>query len=95
MPTQAPSRWEGLVVIATVSGMFTAQVLKSKLEAAGIQSILSYESAGLVFGITLNGLQLSQVQILVAEPDVERARQVLDSAPEEGWEPEPLDETDD
>ena len=87
----SPSRWPGLCVVATVSGMLQAQILKAKLEAAEIEAILDYESAGLLFGITAVGLDLSQVSILVAEQDVERAQQALEAPPPPGWEQETAD----
>jgi hypothetical protein len=40
-----------------------AQVLKTKLETVGIPVILQYESAGLVFGLTVDGL--GEVRIMV------------------------------
>ncbi len=77
---------EGLSVVATVSGMMTAEILKSKLEDAGIPALLRYESVGLLYGLTTPGLDLSRVDILVAERDSEEAQQILNSAPAPGWE---------
>ena len=45
-----------LVCVHTCQGWDLAQIFKSKLEAAGIPVLLKYESAGLVFGITVDGL---------------------------------------
>ena len=77
-----------LVVVATVSGMMRAEILKSLLQDAGIQAILDYESAGVVFGITMDGLKLSQVRILVQAQYAEQAKQILDAPPAPGWEEE-------
>ena len=60
MPTRPQTRHPGWTVAATVSGMLRAEILKSKLEQAGIPVVLDYESAGLLFGITANGLPLGQ-----------------------------------
>ena len=79
-------RHSGLTIVATVSGIMTAEILKSKLEDAGIPVLLDYESAGVVFGITASGLKLSQVRILVAQDDAELAEQVLNEPPPPGWE---------
>jgi hypothetical protein len=79
-------RHPGLTVIATVSGIMNAEILKSKLEDAGIPVLLDYESAGIVFGITASGLKLSQVRILVTHDDAELAEQILNEPPPPGWE---------
>ena len=79
---------EGLTVVATVSGMMKAEVLRAQLEAAGIEATLAYESAGILFGITIDGLKLSQVRILVADEQAEQAGQVLNTPPAPGWEEE-------
>lgn len=89
MPTESrPSHRAGLSVVATVSGMLTAQVLKSKLEDAGIAAMLDYESAGLLFGITAGGLALGQVRILVADQDAEEAQLILNTPPPPDWDSE-------
>jgi hypothetical protein len=68
--------------------MMKAEILKSLLQDAGIQAILDYESAGVVFGIMMDGLKLSQVRILVREQDAEQAKQLLDAPLAPGWEEE-------
>jgi hypothetical protein len=80
-----PNR-EGLVIVATASGILRAQVLKAKLDEAGIDSLLVYESASLLFGITAGGLALSEVQIFVPHEQAEDARQLLSAKPPPGWE---------
>ena len=77
-----------LAVIATTSGMLRAEILKSKLEGAGIPVVLDYEAAGHVIGITAPGLNLSQVRILVAREDAAEACRLLTTPPPEGWEEE-------
>jgi len=50
-------------------------VIQGRLESEGIPSLLSYESAGLVYGITIDGL--GEVKILVPRHLVGAAREVL------------------
>ena len=86
MPPPTRTRKTGLSTVATVSGMLRAEILKSKLEQAGISVVLGYESAGLLFGITAAGLPLSQVRLLVAEADAKLAKAILETPPPPGWE---------
>jgi hypothetical protein len=95
MPPQHPTQDSGLKVVATVSGLLKAEILKSKLENAGIPAMLDYESAGLVFGITADGLQLSEVRILVADRDAKEADRILNTPPPPGWEREATESTPD
>lgn len=70
-----------LVTIYETQGILSAEVIKSKLEAAGIPALLRYESAGLVLGVTVDGLGKVQVQVpgaLEAE-----ALAVIDESPDE------------
>ncbi len=69
------SQESDLVRVWTCQGWDLAQIFKSKLEAAGIPVLLKYESAGLVFGLTVDGL--GQVDILVPAADAADARQLL------------------
>ena len=62
-----------LETVAVTSGMLPAQVLKSKLESAGIPVLLSYESAGLIFGVTVDGLGAVKVQVPAEVADEARA----------------------
>ena len=87
--------YPGLIVVATASGMLRAEILQSKLEDAGIDTMLDYESAGLIFGITANGLQLSEVRIWVASHDAEQAQHILQTPPPPGWEEEAVSPADD
>jgi hypothetical protein len=54
-----------LVCIRRCQGVDVAQIYKSKLEAMDVPVLLEYESAALVFGITVDGL--GQVCIMVPE----------------------------
>ena len=64
-----------LVTIYIASGELEAQVIKGRLEAEGIPALLSYESAGIVFGLTVDGL--GEVRIMVPRHLVQKAGQIL------------------
>ena len=85
MPPRQQSQEPELTVVATASGMLAAQILKTKLESAGITVLLRYESAGQIFGITLSGHPLSEVQLLVPAADAADAKCILETPPPEGW----------
>ena len=64
-----------------------AQVFKSKLEAMGIPVLLKYDSASLVFGITVDGL--GKVRIMVPQTHASAAEKLLEASeglPEDGLE---------
>lgn len=63
-----------LVTVRTANYM-EAQIIKGRLESEGIPVLLSYESAGLVYGITVDGL--GEVKIMVPERLVEEAKEIL------------------
>ncbi len=63
------------VVICTVQGELRAQVLKSHLESEGIPVMLRYESAGRIYGVTVDGL--GEVKLLVPQECAEDAKQVI------------------
>ncbi|MCU0510200.1 MAG: DUF2007 domain-containing protein [Anaerolineae bacterium] len=54
---------DSIVTIYQCQGIFEAEVVKSKLEANGIPALLKYETAGLVIGITVDGLGRVEVQV--------------------------------
>ena len=64
-----------LVCVRTCQGIDLAQIYRSKLEAADIPVLLKYESAGLVFGLTVDGL--GRVEILVPQDCAEEAEILL------------------
>ncbi len=70
------------VTVRTVQGELTAQVMKTHLENEGIPVLLQYESAGIVYGLTVDGL--GQVKILVPQEFAVEADQILkeDTSPE-------------
>ena len=65
-----------LVTIYTSMGLLPAEVIKSKLEAAGIPVLLRYQSAGPVIGITVDGL--GEVQVLVPQEFEEEALDLIE-----------------
>lgn len=70
------SRFSDLTTVYTAAGLIKAQVIKAKLEAAGIRVLLDYESVGPVIGITVDGL--GEVRVLVANEDAEEARNLIE-----------------
>jgi hypothetical protein len=65
---------EQLVTVCTVRYM-EAQIMKGRLESEGIPVLLSYESAGLVYGLTVDGL--GEVKIMVPKHLAEEAKEIL------------------
>jgi hypothetical protein len=64
-----------LVCVRACQGWDLAQIFKSKLEVAGIPVLLKYESAGLVFGITVDGL--GEVRVMVPKAYAQDAEDLL------------------
>ncbi len=69
-----------LICVRTCQGWDLAQIYKSKLEVTGIPVLLQYESAGLVFGITVDGL--GQVRVMVPQAYSEEAKALLEDMEE-------------
>ena len=65
---------ESLVTVRTAKYL-EAQIIKGRLESEGIPVLLSYESAGLIYGITVDGL--GEVKIMVPRDLVEEAKEIL------------------
>ena len=65
---------EQLVTVRTAKYM-EAQIIKGRLESEGIPVLLSYESAGLIYGITVDGL--GEVKIMVPQRLAEEAKEIL------------------
>lgn len=65
-----------LVVVCTVQGELAAAVIKSHLESEGIPVLMKSESAGRVYGLTVDGL--GQVSILVPQEFAEEARHIIE-----------------
>jgi hypothetical protein len=64
-----------LVTVCTARYM-EAQIIKGRLESEGIPVLLSYESAGLVYGIIIDGL--GEVKVMVPERLAEEAKGILE-----------------
>jgi hypothetical protein len=52
-----------LVTVFISQGMLTAQVVRGKLESAGIPVLLKYEAIGQIIGLTVDGLGRVEVQV--------------------------------
>lgn len=52
-----------LVTVYTAQGLLQAEVIKGKLESAGIPVLLAYESVGPIYGLTVDGLGQVRVQV--------------------------------
>lgn len=73
-----------LTCVRRCQGFDLAQIYKAKLEAVGIPVLLQYESAGPIYGITVDGL--GQVRVLVPSEYAEDAKVLLtDLLEEEEW----------
>ncbi len=68
-----------LTEVYVSQGHLGAHVARSKLEAAGIPAILKYDSASLIFGLTVDGI--GRVRVLVPAQLAEEARVILEEAP--------------
>ena len=66
---------EEQLVTVYVARQMEAQIIKGRLESEGIPVLLSYESAGLVYGITVDGL--GEVKVMVPRRLAEEAREIL------------------
>lgn len=63
-------------LVAVYTGAYMeAQVMKAHLESEGIPAILRYEGAGMIFGITVDGL--GETTILVPDHLAEEAIEIL------------------
>jgi hypothetical protein len=65
---------EPLTTVCTANYM-EAQIIKGRLESEGIPVLLSYESAGLIYGLTVDGL--GQVKIMVPKHLAQEAKEIL------------------
>ncbi len=64
-----------LVVVYETQGLMRAEIIKAKLESAGIPAMLKYESAGRTMGIIVDGL--GKVQVLVRKEDEHVSSELL------------------
>lgn len=66
---------KSLVVVYIAQGELEANVIKSHLESEGIPVMLQYESAGRVYGLTVDGL--GEIRILVPHEFADEAREII------------------
>jgi hypothetical protein len=66
---------EGVAIVYRASGLAQAELIKGYLESEDIPVHLDYESAGPVYGLTLDGL--GEVRICVPLDFAEAARSLL------------------
>ncbi len=71
----------GMTTIYRTAGLLQAEVIKGRLESAGIPAMLDYESLGRVIGLTFDGL--GEVRVLVPDEHAEDARTLLSAAEDE------------
>ncbi len=64
-----------LVCVQKCYGMDVAQIFKAKLEAMDIPALLEYDSAGKLFGLTIDGL--GEVRVMVPESYAAEAEALL------------------
>lgn len=64
-----------LTTVYVAVGQPEAEIIKGRLENEGIPAMLRYESAGLIYGITVDGL--GQVEVQVPSALADEARQIL------------------
>ena len=72
-------------LVSVFSGNYLqAQIVKGRLESEGVPSLLRYEGAGLVYGITVDGL--GEARVMVPEDLAQEAQAIV--ADHEYGEPE-------
>ena len=64
------------VTIATVQGQAIAKILEAHLQSEGIPVLLKYDSAAVVYGLTVDGL--GQIKILVPKELAEEAKGIIE-----------------
>lgn len=69
------SKKAGLITVYMANGQPEAQIIKGRLESEGIPTVLRYESAGLVYGLTIDGL--GQVEVQVPSSLAQDAKEIL------------------
>ncbi len=74
-----------LVEVYSTYGEVQAQIIRGKLEAAGIRSIFKNDALG-TMGFVADGL--GEFKILVAEQDEQAAREILEEPNDETQDPE-------
>ena len=73
----------GLTTVYLANGQPEAEIVKGRLENEGIPAMLRYESAGVVYGLTIDGL--GQVEVQVPFSLAQHAREILATEENEGY----------
>jgi hypothetical protein len=63
------------VAVHKTNGITDAEILKNMLESFGIPVRVSYEAAGRIYGLTMDGMGV--VSLLVSEDRAQEARDIL------------------
>lgn len=66
---------ETFITVYIASSQPEAEIIKGRLDCEGIPSILRYEAAGIIYGLTVDGL--GQVEVQVPAHLAQHAREVL------------------
>jgi hypothetical protein len=69
---------EGMTLVHRTAGLLQAEVVKGRLESAGLRVMLDYESLGRVMGLTVDGL--GEVRIFVPTEQAEDALALLQTS---------------
>jgi hypothetical protein len=82
-------------LVSVYSGNYLqAQIVKGRLESEGVPALLRYEGAGLVYGITVDGL--GEARVMVPEDLAQEAQTIVADheygEPEESTEDEPQEQ---
>lgn len=77
------SRKTGLTTVYIASGQLEAEIVKGRLESEDIPAILRYEAAGLIYGLTIDGL--GQVEVQVPSSLAKQAREILADVKDERY----------
>jgi hypothetical protein len=72
-----------LITVYIASGQPEAEIVKGRLESEGVPAMLRYESAGVVYGLTIDGL--GQVEVQVPSSLAQHAREILATEENEGY----------
>jgi hypothetical protein len=75
-----------MTIVYRTAGWLRAEVIRGRLESAGIPVMLDYESLGRVMGITIDGL--GEVRILVPDERVQDAKQLLEASADDEQPPD-------
>lgn len=78
-----PPEGTGLTTVYIANGQPEAEIVKGRLEHEGIPAVLRYESAGIVYGLTIDGL--GQVEVQVPSSLAQHAREILYIEENEGY----------